>query len=168
VGDEYIVAAENYVGVGSGAFSYLDGVLHATTFSLAHYEEQVLRGLTGITARHALSESDQLRYALLVRMFGLGLDRAWALERFGPRFFRKLWGELRTLEILGAAQRNERGWRLTERGMYWLMLMMSEFFRSVNAYRDAMRAHIADELASASSSPAAAPAEATHTANSCA
>ena len=30
--------------------------------------------------------------------------------------------------------------------MYWLMLMMSEFFESVNAYRDAMRAHVHAEL----------------------
>jgi coproporphyrinogen III oxidase-like Fe-S oxidoreductase len=152
--DEYIIAAENYVGVGSGAFSYLDGVLYATTFSIAHYKEQVGRGLTGIAARHQLSPSDQLRYALLVRMFGLGLDRQWALERHGPRFFRTLWGELRTLELLGAAQRSERGWQLTERGMYWLMLMMSEFFGSVNAYRDAMRAHVHEEGAPAIEPPA--------------
>lgn len=168
VGDEYIVAAENYVGVGSGAFSYLDGVMHATTFSLAHYEQQVSRGLSGITARHALGESDQLRYALLVRMFGLGLDRAWARERFGAKFFRVLWGELRTLELLGAARRDDRGWRLTERGMYWLMLMMSEFFRSVNAYRDMMRAHIADERSFEPAPNLADNSAARRTANSCA
>ena len=137
--DEYIVAAENYVGVGSGAFSYLDGTLHATTFSLHAYERRIAQGLTGIVAHHQLSEADQMRYALLVRMFGLGLDREWALERHGRKFFRTLWGELRTLEVLGAARRTARGWQLTERGMYWLMLMMSEFFESVNAYREAMR-----------------------------
>jgi hypothetical protein len=49
--------------------------------------------------------------------------------------------------VLGAARRNIRGWQLTERGMYWLMLMMSEFFGSVNAYRDAMRARVHDEQA---------------------
>jgi coproporphyrinogen III oxidase-like Fe-S oxidoreductase len=142
VGDEYIVAAENYVGVGSGAFSYLDGVLYATTFSLAHYAERVERGFTGITAQHRLSVGDQMRYALLVRMFGLGLDRRWALARYGRRFFRTLWGELSTLELLGAARRDRCGWRLTARGQYWLMLMMAEFFGSVNAYRDAMRRRV--------------------------
>jgi coproporphyrinogen III oxidase-like Fe-S oxidoreductase len=124
--DEYIVAAENYVGVGSGAFSYLDGTLYTTTFSLAAYEKRIAQGLTGIVTRHRLGEGDRMRYALLVRMFGLGLDREWAQRRHGARFFRKVWGELRTLEVLGAARRDPRGWRLTERGMYWLMLMMSE------------------------------------------
>lgn len=145
--DEYIATADNYVGAGSGAFSYLDGTLYSTSFSLQSYEERIARGLTGIVTSHTLGETDQLRYALLVRMFGLGLDRAWALENFGPRFFRRLWGELRTLELLGAATRDARGWRLTEAGRYWLMLMMAAFFESVNAYRDAMRAHVEQEQA---------------------
>ncbi len=144
--DEYIVAAENYVGVGSGAFSYLDGTLYSTTFSLHGYESRLARGLTGIMTRHRLSETNRLRYTLLVHMFGLRLDEAWARAHYGDRFFRKLWGEIRTLEVLGAATRDARGWQLTERGMYLLMLMMSEFFESVNGYRDAMRAHIKDEL----------------------
>ena len=145
-GDEYIVAAENYVGVGSGAFSYLDGTLHATTFSLSAYETRIAEGRTGIVTRHQLSEGDRMRYALLVRMFGLGLDRAWARRRHGRKFFWRMAGELITLELFGAARRDARGWRLTERGMYWLMLMMSEFFESVNGYRDAMRAHVHAEL----------------------
>ena len=148
--DEYVVAADNYVGVGSGAFSYLDGTLHATTFSLHAYERRIADGLTGIVAHHLLSFADQMRYILLVRMFGLGLDRAKARARYGSKFFRTVWGELRTLELLGAARRTTGGWALTERGMYWLMLMMSEFFESVNAYREAMRVHAGLERESAS------------------
>jgi coproporphyrinogen III oxidase-like Fe-S oxidoreductase len=144
--DEYIVAADHYIGVGSGAFSYVDGTLYATTFSLRTYSRRIADGLTGITAAHRLGLGDQLRYSLLMRMFGLRLDRAWAEQRHGPRFFRRLWGELRTLEWLGAARRDERGWQLTDRGMYWLVLVMSAFFESVNGYRDAMRAHIREEL----------------------
>jgi coproporphyrinogen III oxidase-like Fe-S oxidoreductase len=150
--DEYLVANENYVGVGSGAFSYLDGTLYSTSFSLQAYGERIREGLTGITTRHQLSDTDRMRYTLLVKMFGLGLDRAWAQERYGSKFFRKLWGELRTLEFLGAATRDAQGWRLTGRGMFWLMLMMSEFFESVNTYRDAMRQRVAAELAAAARS----------------
>ncbi len=143
--DEYIVDADYYVGVGSGAFSFLDGTLYTTTFSLDTYRQRIAQGLTGITTQHRLRPGELMRYDLLMRMFGLRLDREWALRRHGPRFFRKLWGELRTLEWLGAARRDERGWQLTERGMYWLMLMMSAFFESVNGYRDAMRARVRQE-----------------------
>jgi coproporphyrinogen III oxidase-like Fe-S oxidoreductase len=144
--DEYIVEADYYVGVGSGAFSYLDGTLYATTFSLDTYGRRIAQGLTGIAGQNRLTIGDQVRYSLLVKMFGLRLDRDWALRRHGARFFRLVWGELKSLEWLGAARRDQRGWQLTQRGMYWLMLMMSAFFESVNEYRDAMRAHIPEEL----------------------
>lgn len=155
--DEYIVAAENYVGVGSGAFSYLDGTLYSTSFSLAAYEARIAQGLTGIVAHHRLSTGDSLRYTLLVRMFGLGLDRAWARRRHGRKFFWRLWGELRTLEVLGAAKRSAWGWKLTPNGSFWLMLMMSQFFEAVNTYRDAMRAHVQEEL-DAAGKPVPSPA----------
>jgi coproporphyrinogen III oxidase-like Fe-S oxidoreductase len=149
--DEYIVDADYYVGVGSGAFSYLDGTLYATTFSLESYERRIAQGLTGITGQNRLSVGDQMRYSLLVKMFGLRLEHEWALRRHGPSFFHRVWGELRTLEWLGAARRDARGWQLTERGMFWLLLMMSAFFESVNEYRDAMRARAQRELHEAGS-----------------
>lgn len=144
--DEYVIAADHYVGVGSGAFSYLDGTLYATSFSLQAYERRIAEGMTGIVSRHRLSETDQMRYTLLLRLFGLWLDREWVLQRHGPRFFRRLWGEMRTLEWLGAVERNERGWKPTDRGMYWLVLMMAAFYESVNGYREAMRVHVREEL----------------------
>jgi menaquinone C8-methyltransferase len=144
--DEYIVEADFYIGVGSGAFSYVDGTLYATTFSLDGYEKRIAQGLTGITVQNRLSELDQMRYSLLVKMFGLHLDREWVLRHHGSAFFRKMWGELRTLEVLGAATRDGTGWRLTERGMYWLMLMMCAFFESVSEYRASMRAHVQEEM----------------------
>jgi hypothetical protein len=146
--DEYIADADFYVGAGSGAFSYLNGTLYGTTFSIDAYEKRIAEGLTGVTVENRLSRGDQMRYALLVKMFGLRLDREWAVRRFGSSFFRRVWGELRTLELLGAARRDERGWQLTERGMYWLLLMMCAFFESVAEYREAMRAHISEELSS--------------------
>ena len=57
--------------VGSGAFSYLDGTLYSTSFSLQGYEQRIRRGLSGIVACHRLGEIDRMRYTLLVRMFGL-------------------------------------------------------------------------------------------------
>lgn len=143
--DEYIVNTENYVGVGSGAFSYLDGTLYATTFSLRAYVERVARGLTGLTARHPLSAIERMRYTLLVKLFGLELDFQRAGARHGRGFFVRLLGELLTLRLLGAVERGPRGWVPTMRGRYWLMLMMSEFFESVNAYRDEMRKRVASD-----------------------
>ncbi len=153
--DEYVVDADHYVGVGSGAFSYLDGTLYATSFSLQAYEARIARGLCGIVSRHRLGAGDRCRLALLTRLFGLRLDREDALRRHGPRFFRRTWAELLTLECLGAARRDAGGWSPTDRGMYWLVLMMSAFYESVNGYREAMRAHVAAELRAMEAAPPA-------------
>ena len=85
--DEYLVDADFYVGVGSGAFSYLDGTLYATTFSLDAYAKRIAEGLSGITTQCQLSIAEQMRYSLLVKMFGLRLDREWVLRQYGPAFF---------------------------------------------------------------------------------
>ena len=44
--DEYIVDYEDYVGLGSGAFSFLDGALYVNTFSLQLHAERIEAGKT--------------------------------------------------------------------------------------------------------------------------
>ena len=41
--DEYIVESEEYVGIGSGSFSYLNGTLYVNTFSLDAYRQFIAR-----------------------------------------------------------------------------------------------------------------------------
>ena len=144
--DEYIVEADDYVGVGSGAFSYLDGVMYATTFSLKAYAERVGRGLTGITGQRRLSTAEQMMHAFLVRLFGLKLEKRWFMDRFGRRKLQALAPMLAALKLTGALRESKTAYRLTDRGMYYWVLMMASFFESVNAFREQMRALITAEL----------------------
>ena len=144
--DEYVVDADNYVGVGSGAFSYLDGTLYATTFSLNNYVDRLERGLTGVTGRRVFSVADQVRNTFLNRLFGLELSKAWVAERWGGRFEAELWYALGAMKMVGALTEDDDAWRLTDRGMYYWVLMMSEFFESVNRFRETMRSRIRAEL----------------------
>jgi menaquinone C8-methyltransferase len=144
--DEYIVDATDYVGVGSGAFSYVGGAMYSTTFSLNAYADRISRGLPAITQRRAMSEREQMRYEMLLRLFGLRMDHAWLEQRFGGRFARSMAAEMAALRLAGAVSLEPDGYRLTERGMYLWVLMMSAFFESVNVFREQMRAHIHAEL----------------------
>lgn len=144
--DEYIVDAADYVGIGSGAFSFLNGAVYATTFSLNSYAELIGRGLTGVTGWHPLASRERMRYDFLMRMFGLRLEKSWARERYGGRFERDLALELLGFRLLGAVVEDERGWALTPEGMYQWVRMMSAFFESVNEFREQMRHHIRAEL----------------------
>jgi coproporphyrinogen III oxidase-like Fe-S oxidoreductase len=147
--DEYIVGAANYVGLGSGAFSYVDGVVYATTFSLQEYVERIDRGLTGVTGERRMGVREAMRYDLLVRLFGLRLEKDWVRARYAERFERTLRPELLGLKLIGAIAEDEQGWSLTPRGMFLWVRMMSAFFESVDEFREQMRRHITDELGDA-------------------
>ncbi len=73
--DEYIIDQDDYVGVGSGAFSYVGGAMYSTTFSLNHYCRRVEGGQSGITQRRPVGIKERMRYDYLVRLFGGELRR---------------------------------------------------------------------------------------------
>jgi len=143
--DEYIVNHDEYIGLGSGAFSYLQGNLYASTFSINHYGQLVTAGKTGMVSRRVMSERDQMRYYLLMRLFAGSLDKDAAEERFGGHFARMLWPELTALTIIHAIRNRGRTVTLTENGYYLWVMMMREFFSGVGDLRDQMRHHISAE-----------------------
>jgi coproporphyrinogen III oxidase-like Fe-S oxidoreductase len=145
--DEYIVDHDEYVGLGSGAFSYLQGSLYASTFSLNHYARLVASGRTGLMLRWEMSERDRMRYYLLMRLFSGSLDIGAARDKFDGRFERLLRPELAALKLAGAIRTDGTALRLSERGYYIWVMMMRDFFSGVSGLRDEMRHHIADEHA---------------------
>lgn len=144
--DEYIVDSGDYVGVGSGAFSFVDGVMYATTFSLNVYHELISGGRSAITCSRRLATRERYRYEMLLKLFGLRMEREWMRQRFGPGFEASMAPELTVLRLAGALRKDARGYALTEGGMYLWVLQMSAFFESVNVFREKMRAHIHSEL----------------------
>lgn len=145
--DEYIVEREEYVGLGSGAFSYLQGQLFASTFSINHYKRLVESGKTGTICRRDMQQRDQLRYYLMMRLFGGALDRDAAERRFAGRFGTGLRAELAALRTIGAIKSQGPEYVLTESGFYLWVMMMREFFTGVNSLREQMRHRISAESA---------------------
>jgi len=143
--DEYIVEREEYLGLGSGAFSYLDGSLYSSTFSINHYLQLVEAGKTGTVRRRDMTERDQMRYYLLMQLFSGSLKKAATEERFGGRFERVLWPELAGLRTIGAVRDADGMLELTESGYYLWIVLMREFFTGVNSLREDMRHNIARE-----------------------
>lgn len=137
--DEYIVDREEYVGLGSGAFSYLDGALYANTFSISGYMQALESGERNTFTRQTMSAHDQKRYYLLMRMFGGSLDKQRAEARFDGDFQRALWPELTALKTIGAVRDAGDALVLTERGYYLWVILMREFFSETNTLRDQMR-----------------------------
>ncbi len=141
--DEYIVDHQEYVGVGSGSFSYLNGVFYANTFSIREYIYRINHTESAATAFRRLNTSQQKQYDLLMNLFGLVLNREWLEAKYGGRFDRDLWAELKFLKLLGIVEEIGSTYSLTRKGMYHWLVMMREFFIGVNNLRDQMRAYAA-------------------------
>jgi len=137
--DEYIVDHDEYVGVGSGSFSYLGGVAFSNTFSIDRYIGRVNQGKIAVSAIRRYDEYEQMQYEFLMRLFGLTLDVAAMEAKYGERFFKDLWKEFLAFKLLGAIEKNGNQYRLTKKGMYYWVTMMREFFIGVNNFRDQMR-----------------------------
>lgn len=146
--DEFIIDHDDYVGVGSGAFSYVGGWMYSTTFSINQYRQRIAQGGSAITQSKRLSLRERMRYDYLVRLFGLSLSRDDMRRKYGWKFWLMLAPELASMRLLGATRydRGQDAIALTDRGMYCWVLMMAEFFNAVNAFRDQMRRHIRAEL----------------------
>ncbi len=143
--DEYVIENEEYLGLGSGSLSYLNGVLYSSTFSLNHYNRRVAIGQFGISRKQPLTSRDRLRYFMLMNLFGLSLDKSMAEKRY-PGFFRKLAPEILGLRLIGAVRDEGDRLVLTRYGMRIWILIMREFFMAVSDFRDLMRHAIKEEL----------------------
>jgi coproporphyrinogen III oxidase-like Fe-S oxidoreductase len=145
--DEYITEHEEYLGLGSGAFSYLGGSLYANTFSINHYLRLLGEGRPSCVRSRALSDREQMRYLLLMQLFSGSLDLAAAESRFAGRFERTLSRDLAALRLFGAVSRSGNTLNLTEDGYYLWVILMREFFTGVNNFRDDMRHQLPAERA---------------------
>jgi coproporphyrinogen III oxidase-like Fe-S oxidoreductase len=143
--DEYVVGYDEYLGVGSGSFSYLDGIVYASTFSISHYVSRITEGKTAISARRRLSRREQMQHDFLFKLFALAIDLETMETKYDNTFLLALWKEFLLFRLLRAIIRNGNGYRLTRRGMYYWVVMMREFFLGTNNFRDQMRAGLSAE-----------------------
>jgi Coproporphyrinogen III oxidase and related Fe-S oxidoreductases len=144
--DEYIVDHDEYVGIGSGSFSYLDEELYANPFSLRAYAEAIESGRLSVDAHMPLGTTDRRRYRLMMDLFGLRLDKAAFKRRTGMSIERTLWSEYLFLKAAGAFSRDDaEALELSETGRYLLVVMMREFFIGVNGIRDLARARLPED-----------------------
>lgn len=138
--DEYIVDYEEYVGVGSGSFSYLDGMLLVNTFSLKDYRERIGNGVAPVTGMRRFSDHERMWYRFMMDLFGLRLDKTRFLAEFGRSIEAAMPIEMAYFAARGAfAENNEEAITLTPRGRYMLVVMMREFFSGINRIRDQAR-----------------------------
>jgi len=138
--DEYIVDYEDYVGIGSGAFSFLEGALYVNTFSLQAYGDRISQGKTPALQKRDFTVTDRMKYRFLMSLFGMRLDKRLFAADFGVSIDQGLAIEMAFMRATGAfTVDNADELVLSAQGRYLLVAMMREFFVGVNNVRDQAR-----------------------------
>jgi menaquinone C8-methyltransferase len=133
--DEYIVDYADYIGIGSGSVSLVNGNFYVNTFSLERYAEMLKNNRFPIARWRRLTEREYLRYYLLTKLFGMHIDREQFRQDFKTDIYHKLRNELSLLKLAGAITGNHEI-TITPGGMFIVSVMMREFFASLNTLRE--------------------------------
>lgn len=137
--DEYIVDYDEYAGLGSGSIGYLNGTCYANTFNIRQYIAQVGRGEMPLMASRDFGLKDQIRYDFLMKLFGMKLDIPALQKKYEGQFLKHIWVDLVAFRLAGGLRYDPPDYYLTPRGRYYWVIMMREFFISVNNFRDFCR-----------------------------
>ena len=137
--DEYIIDYDHYVGIGSGAFGFFNDALHINTFSIPEYLEKISRNKLPVTRLKRFSPKEKQYYFLLRKLFGITLATDQfrsGLDLEGDCHIRPA---LKALRWAGAFAESNGSVTLTERGQYYWVMAMREFFIAVDTLRDQCR-----------------------------
>jgi coproporphyrinogen III oxidase-like Fe-S oxidoreductase len=142
--DEYIVDYPEYVGIGSGALSYLGDTVYGNTFSLSEYHARISSGRMGVVKRgERYGVFARMRYRFVTDLFGLRLDKRRFLRDFGIPVEIGLAAELAFMAAVGGIRRiTADEITLTDKGRYLLLVMMRETLALSNDARDRARAEL--------------------------
>jgi hypothetical protein len=140
--DEYVVNYEEYAGLGSGSIGYLGGSAYANTFDIQTYINEVNQGRLPLAAKKEFSMKERMCYDFLMKLFGLTLDLRQISIKHGANAYRYLWLETLFFRLAGGITKEDNILRLTQKGQYYWVLMMREFFIGVNNFRDYCRAQL--------------------------
>ena len=145
--DEYVVDHDEYLGVGSGAFSFLGSSLYVNTFSLRRYNERIKAGMTGVERRRNFDKHAVLQYRLLLGLFSARLSRKYFREVHGVDLDRALFKEMLGLRIAGAVKDNPEdpdNLIVTDAGKFLGLVMMKAFYSGMDNVRAELRKPLRD------------------------
>ena len=143
--DEYVVDNDEYVGIGSGSFSFLNGTLYTNTFSLKEYAQKIQSGQMGVARERKYSKKSQLQYRLMVELFGGKASADRFKERYNANLDWDLFKELAFLRLSGNIYKQGRDYYPTTQGKYLFLSMMKEFYIGMDRVREESRAMLKEE-----------------------
>lgn len=141
--DEYVIDHDEYLGIGSGAFSFLGNALYVNTFSLSRYAQRIQSGLMGTERRRIFTKHQILQYRLMLSVFAGRLSRKYFREVHGVNLDTSLFKEMTGLRLIGAIRQDPQDpdrLIVTKRGKFLGLVMLKAFYSGMDNVRAQLRA----------------------------
>ncbi|MGX2970883.1 coproporphyrinogen III oxidase family protein [Helicobacter sp. T3_23-1059] len=142
--DEYVSSNHQYLGAGSGAFSFINGKLYINTFNLKDYCSAIAHKRNANMANAEFSRRDILRYVFLCELFEGRLNIAEFNANMQCNLEWDLALEIAGLRLSGAITNatNSAGEKIlqcTDFGHYVCVVLMKEFYAGMDLVRATFR-----------------------------
>lgn len=141
--DEYVVDYNEYIGLGSGSFSFVDDTLYINTFSLKAYEEKINRNELSLERYKRYEKKDIIMYQLMLDFFSNNFNNRKYILNYNTDI-EKEYGVMtflmRTLKIL-----RKGSYETTPFGKYFFLTLMKEFYIGMDYVRETSREKLTKE-----------------------
>lgn len=137
--DEYVSYHNQYLGVGSGAFSFIGGRLFVNAFNLKDYVSRIFSSGSANIANASFRRSDILRYMFLTQLFSGAVDICAFEKAHSCNIQRDLFVEINGLRIVGAIVQENKIIKCTEFGRYIALTAMKDFYAGMDMVRAVFR-----------------------------
>lgn len=133
--DEYLARHNEYIGVGSGAFSFVNDTLYVNSYNLEEYKELVDNRSHTITAISYFDFKPRIQYHFLTWLFNGAIDIKEFNETFKCSLTHLLKQELYMLKKVNAITVSYGKISPTAFGTYLSLVIMKEFYSGMDIVR---------------------------------
>lgn len=137
--DEYVSSHHEYLGVGSGAFSFLDGELLINTFNLNDYAKFIQEKQNANIAKAYFDRKEIIKYVFLTEIFSGKIEIDKFNKTLNCNLEKELFIELLGLKTSGAIIKDQNALIATEFGQYFFVVLMKDFYTGMDLVRAVFR-----------------------------
>lgn len=141
--DEYVVEYNEYIGLGSGSFSFIEDTLYINTFSLKKYQEKIQKKELSLERYQKYSLGDILDYQIMLDMFANNLSCEKYLERYNIDIESRFKIRFFLLRLVGVLKKGSL--TVTPFGNYFCLVLLKEFYIGMDYVRETSRGSLKKE-----------------------
>ena len=138
--DEYVVEYNEYIGLGSGSFSFIEDTLYINTFSLKKYQESISKKKLSLERYRKYKLIDILQYQIMLDLFSNKLVLKKYKDNYNIDIESKFKFEFFVLRSLGVLEKNS--YKTTSFGNYFFLTLMKEFYIGMDYIRETSRSSL--------------------------